>query len=154
MATVTTQQYRARQYGGTPYGNKSVLPFKLKTAANGSAIDSSQATALQIGDVVILGSLPAGMLITDSTVVVSTAMTAAVTGSLGIAYVDGVDSTLVPQSASMFGAGLVLNAAGRLRNATTGALVKLPKDAFLTLTLAGAANVKASEIDVVVEGEL
>lgn len=154
MATVTTQQYRARQFGSTPYGNKSVLPFKLKTNAAGAAIDSSQATALQIADVVILGSLPAGMLITDSTVIVSTAMTALATGSLGIVYVDGEDSTILPQSASMFGAGLVLNAAGRLRNATTGALVKLPKDAYLTLTLAGAANVKASEIDVVIEGEL
>lgn len=154
MATVTTQQFRSRQFGSTPFGNKSVLPFKLNTNAAGAAIDSSQATALQVGDVVILGSLPAGMLITDSTVVVSTAMTALVTGSLGIAYVDGVNSTLLPQSASMFGAGLVLNAAARLRSTATGALVKLPKDAFLTLTLAGAANVKASEIDVVIEGEL
>lgn len=154
MATVTAQQFRSRQFGSTPYGNKTVLPFTLKTNAVGAAIDSSQATALAIGDVVVLGTLPAGMLITDSTVIVSTAMTALVTGSLGILYVDGVDSTLLPQSASMFGAGLVLNAAGRLRNATTNALAKLPKDAYLILTTAGAANAKASVVDVVIEGEL
>ena len=154
MATVTAQQFRARQFGSTPYGNKTVLPFKLKTNAIGAAIDSSQATALAIGDVVILGSLPAGMLITDSTVIVSTALTALVTGSLGIQYVDGVDSTLLPQSASMFGAGLVLNAVGRLRNATTHPLAKLPKDAYLILTMAGANNAKASVVDVVIEGEL
>ncbi|WP_114969373.1 hypothetical protein [Rhodoferax ferrireducens] len=154
MATVTAQQFRARQFGSTPYGNKTVLPFKLKTNAVGAAIDSSQATGLAIADVVVLGTLPAGMLITDSTVIVSTAMTALVTGSLGIAYVDGVDSTLLPQSASLFGTGLVLNAAGRLRNATTNELIKLPKDAYLILTTAGAANAKASTVDFVIEGEL
>ncbi len=154
MATVTLQQYRARQYGSTPYGNKTVLPFKLKTNSAGAAIDSSQLTGLAIGDVVILGSLPAGMLITDTMVVVSTALTAGTTGSLGIAYMDGVDSALLPQSASMFGAGLVLNATGRLRSTSVAELKKLPKDAYLTLTLAGAANAKVGVVDVVIEGEL
>ena len=154
MATVTTQQFRARQFGSAPYGNKTVLPFKLKTNAVGAVTDSSQATALAINDVVILGSLPAGMLITDSTVIVSTALTALVTGDLGIQYVDGVDNALLPQSPTLFGAGLVLNAAGRLRNATTNALTKLPEDAYLILTVKGAANAKIGVVDVVIEGEL
>ena len=154
MAKVTLQQSRARQFGSTPYGNKSVLTFKLKTNAIGAAIDSSQAAALAIGDVVVLGSLAAGMLVTNTTVLVSNAMSAGVTGSLGIAYVDGVDSALLPQNAALYGAGLVLNAVGRLRTTTTNELIKLPKDAYLILTVAGAANAKVSTVDVIVEGEL
>lgn len=154
MATVTTSQFRSRQFGSTPYGNKTVLPFKLKTNAVGAAIDSSKATALVVDDVVILGSLPAGMLITDSQVIVSTAMTASVTGNLGIQYVDGDDSTILPQSATLFGSLLALNSPARLRNVMPNALIKLPKDAYLILTMKGAANAKASELDVVIEGEL
>ena len=154
MATVTIQQYRARQFGSTPYGNKTVLPFRLKTNAVGAAIDSSQLTALQASDVVVLGSLPAGMTITDSMLIVSTALTAGVTCSLGIQYMDGVDNALLPQSPSMFGSGLVLNATGRLRSTAVGALTKLPEDAYLIMTITGAANAKVGVVDVVIEGEL
>lgn len=154
MATVTTQQFRARQFGSVPYGNQTVLPFRLRTNAAGAATDSSQATALAVNDVVILGSLPAGMRIHDTTVIISTALTAGVTGDLGIQYVDGVDSAALPQSPTMFGAALVLNAAGRLRSTSTAALAKLPKDAYLILTVKGAPNAKAGLVDVVIEGEL
>ena len=42
----------------------------------------------------------------------------------------------------------MLNATGRLRNATTKAPVTLPKDAWLVLTTGGAANAKAARVDV------
>ena len=77
---------------------------------------------------------------------------AAVTGSLGFAYADGVDSADVPQDAAYFGAALVLSAAARLRN-TVAKLVTLPKDARLVLTIDGADNAKAGALVAIVHGE-
>lgn len=154
MAKVTLSQFRSRQFGGAvPFGNVSALPFQLKTNAIGAAIGSDSAAALAVADVVVLGQLPAGFRLDDSLLVISTGLTAAVTGSLGFAYADGVDSTEVPQDAAYFGAGIALNAAARLRNASTKALVTLPKAANLILTIAGAANAKASQVDFVITGE-
>jgi hypothetical protein len=79
-------------------------------------------------------------------------LTASVTGSLGFAYEDGVDSAEVPQDAAYFGSGLALATAARVR-ATGSKLAVLPKPARLILTTAGAANAKASDIAVLVFGE-
>jgi hypothetical protein len=156
MATVTINQFRARQFGGAAgaYGNVTALPFRLITAASGGAIGADSAAAIGSGDKVVLGVLPSGMRLDDMNLVVSTAMTAAVTGTIGFEYEDGVDSVAVPQDAAYFGAGLALNAAGRLRLATTKAPVILPKNAKLILVTAGAANAKASQIDLLITGEL
>lgn len=155
MAQVTLNQFRARQFGTTvPYGNTTTLRYLLKTGAAGGAIGADSSAALAEGDVVDLGPLPAGFSLDDCQVIVSTAMTAAVTGSLGFVYEDGADSAEVPQDAGYFGAGLVLNTAGRLRAATAKPPVLLPKPARLILTLAGANNAKASQIDVLIQGEL
>ena len=154
MATIKKLGLGAQQFGGfTPYGNVTSIRATLQTAANGGAIGADSAAPIASGDVVVLEKLPAGFVLEDAQVIVSTAMTAAVTGSLGFVYADGVDSTEAPQDAAYFGAGLVLNAAGRLRCATANAPVKLPKEAFLVLTTGGAANDKASRIDVIVHGE-
>ena len=154
MATIKKKFIGDKQFGGfTPYGNVTTIRATLQTNATGAAIDSDSAAAIAVGDVVVLEKLPAGMVLEDAQVIVSTAMTASVTGSLGFIYADGVDSTDVPQSATYFGSALVLNATGRLRCATTNVPVKLPKEAFLVLTTGGAANAKASRIDVIVHGE-
>lgn len=156
MATVKLNQFRTRQFGGAAgaYGNVTALLFKLITAATGGAVDADSAAAIGIGDKVVLGVLPRGMRLDDMNLVVSTAMTAAVTGTIGFEYDDGVDSAVVPQDAAYFGAGLVLNAAGRLRLATSKIPVTLPKDAKLILVTAGAANAKVSRIDLLITGEL
>jgi len=155
MATITKKKIlNQSQFGGTPCGNKAVLKYNLTTNAVGAFVDSDTATGIALGDVVRLGVLPAGMNIYDSQVIVSDAFTALVTANLGFAYVDGVDSAAVPQSATYFGSGLVLNAVGRLRNATTNAPITLPKDAYLIATTAGAANAAAGIADVFVEGIL
>jgi hypothetical protein len=155
MATITKKKVLNQQaFGGTPYGNVTGLAFNLTTNAAGAFIDSDTATGIALGDKVRLGVLPAGIRLNDSNVIVSTAFTASLTGTLGFEYVDGVDSTAVPQNASYFGAALALNAAGRLRNATSNAPVILPKDAYLILTTAGAANAKAAQADIVIEGVL
>lgn len=155
MATITKTRFRTRQFGGAaPYGNKTSLPFKLETNATGAAIDADSTAAIALGDKVILGVLPAGMRLQDMLATVSTAFTALVTANIGFEYVDGVDSTAVPQDADYFGAAVALNTAGVYRKATATAPVVLPKDAYLILTTAGAANAKAAQVDVFIDGEL
>ena len=154
MPTIKVSQARARQFGaGSPFGNKAVAPYALKTNAVGAVIGSDTATGVASGDKIVIGQLQPGMRLDDSQIVISVGMTAAVTGSLGFEYEDGVDDATVPQNASYFGTGLVLSTAARLRNATANAPVVLPKGALLILTTAGAANAKASQIDIDVWGE-
>lgn len=154
MATVKLKNPLTNQFGHTvPYGNTTTYAFGFKTGATGAVLKSDAAGALAIADVVDLGSLPEGMRLDDAAVLVAVALTADATASLGFAYEDGVDSAEVPQDAAYFGTGIALDAVGRVR-ATGSKLVTLPKPARLILTLAGAANAKASEIAVLVQGEL
>lgn len=154
MATVKVKQSAYRQFGATvPYGNVTTLAFALATDSTGAAINSDSTAALASGDVIDLGPLPAGMRLDDASVFVTTGMTATITGKLGFKYEDGVDSSAVPQDDAYFGTGIDLAAAGRKR-ATGSKLVKLDKPARLILTTAVAANAKASDIKVLVTGEL
>lgn len=155
MATITKKKVlNQKQFGGTPYGNKATLEFNLTTNAIGAFADSDVATAVQSGDKIRLGVLPAGFRLEDSEVIVSDAFSASVTANLGFEYVDGVDSAAVPQSATYFGSALALSSAARLRNATTNAPVTLPKDAYLILTTGGAANAVVGVADIFIEGVL
>lgn len=154
MATIKKKFIGDKQFGGfTPYGNVTTIRATLQTNATGAALNSDSAAAIAIGDVVVLEKLPEGLLLEDAQVIVSTAMTASATGSLGFIYADGVDSTDVPHDAAYFGTGLNAAAAGRIRTAGTKAPVRLAKEAYLVWTQAGAANAKASRIDVIVHGE-
>lgn len=154
MATIKKNRYQKHQFGGfSPFGNNTSLDFNFKTDSTGKVIDSDVSAAPAIGDVIDLGHLPQGWRLEDATVYVTTGMTASTTGSLGFVYEDGVDSTDVPQDAAYFGTGMNLATAGRKR-ADGSKLVVLPKAARLILTIAGAANAKASDIKVIVSGEL
>lgn len=138
-----------RSFGATvPYGNTTTLAYELKTGATGAALNSNSTAALAIGDVVDLGPLPEGMRLDDATVLVTTGMTATITGSLGYIHEDGTTG-----DPTYFGTGIDLAAAGRKR-ATGSKLIKLTKPARLILTTAVAANAKASDIKVLVTGEL
>lgn len=155
MATITKKKVLNQStFGGTAYGNKSVLIFNLTTNATGAFIDSDTAAAIASGDKVRMGVLPAGFNIYDSQAIVSDAFSASVTANIGFEYVDGVDSTATPQSATQFASAVALSSAARLRNATTNAPITLPKDAYLILTTGGAANAAAGIVDVIVEGVL
>lgn len=155
MATITKKKVlNQRQFGGVPYGNRATLEFNLTTNAAGAFIDSDTAAAIGNGDKVRLGVLPAGFRLDDSQIIVSDAFTALVTANLGFEYVDGVDSTTVPQSATYFGSAVALSSVARLRNATTNAPVTLPKDAYLILTTGGAANAAVGVADIFIEGVL
>ena len=142
-------------FGTAPYGNTTTLEFPLATAANGSVVNGDSTAAILNGDVVRIGIIPAGFRLHDSLAIVSTAFTAAVTGRFGFAYVDGVDDTDVPQDDDYFGTGVAINAAGRYAasNATVRP-VTLPKDAYLTLTTAGANNAKVAALSFLLRGEL
>ena len=154
MATIKKKPSGYGQFGGfSPYGNVTALAFFLATNASGAVIDSDTTAAVASGDVIDLGELPEGMRLDDAQILIKTGMTATVTGSLGFKYADGVNSTDVPQDAACFISNGDLATAGRLR-ANTGKLVTLPKAARLILTTGGAANAKASDIKVIVSGEL
>lgn len=152
MATVSLKSALKRQFGNTPYGNLSVLPFALATLASGAAADSDSTAAIAAGDVIDLGPLPEGLRLDDAQIIVTTGMTATITGSLGFKYEDGTDSTEAPQDSAYFGSGIDLAAAGRKR-ATGTKLLTLAKPARLILTTAVAANAKASDLKVLVYGE-
>ena len=154
MATIKRTASRYGQFGGlSPFGNTTALVFALATNATGAVIDSDSTAAIAVGDVIDLGELPEGMRLDDAQVLITTPMTAAVTGKLGFQYTDGEDSVAAPQDDSYFLSATSLATAGR-KHADGSTLVTLPKPARLILTIAGAANAKASDIKVVVTGEL
>ena len=154
MATIKRKSGFVNRFGGAvPYGNVTALVFSLATNEAGAVLDSDSDTAVKSGDVIELGVLPVGFRLDDAQALIGTAMTTAVTGSLGFKYADGTDSTEVPQDAAYFINGGALATAARLR-ATGTKLVTLPKSAILTLTIGGADNAKASDIKIVVSGEL
>lgn len=156
MATIKSNKALVTNYFTftAPYGNTTTLGYNLKTNDTGVVESGDAATAPQAGDTIDLGLLPEGWCLADAQVFVTEGMSDTVTGSLGFAYEDGEDDTDVPQDAEYFvKAGADLATAGRLR-ADGSKLVVLPKPARLILTLAGAANAKASDITVTVSGEL
>lgn len=156
MATIKKTGLGNQQFGmagAALYGNVTVHHFVLETNAAGAAVGSNSTAAVGNGDEVIIGMLPQGARLDDSLVIVSDAFTAATVCKLGFRYVDGVDDADVPQDDDYFGTGLVLNATGRLRNATTNPPVKLPKEAYVVLTSSGAAHASAGRADILIYTE-
>lgn len=153
MANVKKNGINRHYYGGTPYGNSTLHAFSFETDADGVFVDSSQDSAVQIDDVVKIGVLPAGTQLIDSLSVVSDAFTASATADVGFAYVDGVDDADVPEDADYFNAALAINTEGRTVAGNVAVVpVILPKDAYLTLTMAGAALAEVGKLDVIVSG--
>ena len=152
MATITKLGIPdpSNQLGATPYGNLTAFRYVLETTSTGAVKGGDSTAAVASGDTVNIGILPAGFRLIDSEIVVKTGMTGTITAKVGFAYADGVNSTAVPQNDAFFGTGLNVAAAARLRNATTNTSVTLPKEAWLTLTTAVAANAKASELEIIV----
>lgn len=157
MATITKKKVLTLPgFGGVPYGNNTVREFTFETNSSGVYVDSDTATAVGNGDKVRVGVLSAGMRLHDALAIVSDAFRASSTAKIGFEYVDGVDSSDVPQDDDYFFAALALDAAGRTRAANTGVRpVTLPKDAYLIVTNGGgnAQNV-AGQLDLLVFGEM
>lgn len=153
MATIKIKKARENQFGGfAAYGNLTTLRYPLATTSTGAVVNSNSTAAVAAGDKIDLGELPAGLVLEDAQIVITTGMTASITGSLGFEYADGVDDADAPQDAAYFGTGLNLAAAGRVRAAGSKVLT-LAKTARLILTTAGAANAKASNLTAIVHGE-
>lgn len=149
MATITKAHNPRVNVGATPWGNAHGLQYTLATNAAGGAIGADSAAAIAIADKVRLGVIPAGVSLLDFVATISNAFTASVTCKIGFEYVDGVDVAAVPQDDDYFAAaGTSLATAAVIRKSTTTAPVTLPKDAWLTLVTAGAANAKAARLDV------
>jgi hypothetical protein len=87
----------------------------------------------------------------DSIQIVSNAFTATSTFDIGFAYVDGVDSTVVPQNAAYFADNLATTL-GITRKTAATAPVILPKDAYLVILNNTAAQAEAGVIDVIIDG--
>lgn len=154
MATIKKKPNGYGQFGGfTPFGNLTVLTYSLSTNTIGAVIDSDSTSAIVNGDVIELGELPEGLRLDDAQIIVSNGLAANVTGSLGFKYADGIDQAAIPQDLAYFISPTSLATSGRIR-ANGSKLVTLTKRAKLILSIAGANNNKASDIKVIVTGEL
>lgn len=156
MSTATVKKLLQNflPHDNVPYGNKLTVLASLATTAAGVAQNTDLATALQVGDKVRFGVIPGGTRLQDAIAIVSDAFTATSTANIGFEYVDGVDDANVPQDDDYFFAGLNLAATGRTRQSTAVRPVTLPKDAYLVMTNAGAAQAAAGQLDVIVEGAI
>lgn len=152
MAKIHIRNKGSNNFGGVPYGNLAVEHYNITAKSNGSIEGSNTVTAPQANDVLILGTLEQGFRLDDAQIIVKTPMTTGITADIGFAYADGVDDAKVPQDGAYFASGANLATAGRLR-ASTAKLVCLPKDAFLTVAIKGAANAKSADIDILISGE-
>jgi len=131
----------------TALGNMIVERYQLQvTAGLVNGVD------IATGDVIILGILPAGWRLMPqfAKIVVSDAFGTGVTGTVGFAYIDGVDDTAVPQDADYFLLSNTLAATVSLSgNNTAVTAVTLPKSAYLTVTLGGTSHdASAAAMDV------
>lgn len=154
MAKLTIDGAGNSRYGSKPCGNDAVYRFVVETGATGILLRSREATVpLAINDELKIGRLQAGMVPDTMKAIVSNHFGAGVTASFGFAYADGVDSAELPQSATYFGTGIVLSAVGDIPVPIKAKLAALPKDAWLTMTITGAAVAEAGYADVVIRGE-
>lgn len=146
---------KAQHFGGTPYGNLSIFNHNMTLNSSGVFADSNDATVLAIADVVQMGRLQAGMRLDDWHLIISNAFKASSACKIGFAYVDGVDSTAVPQDDDYFFAtATVLTSIAVLRKVVGNLPVVLPKDAYIIWTHEGAVADEASVAELVVMGEL
>ncbi len=157
MATITKKFLPQERSHAGAFGNEWVKTYGFATNSSGYIVDSdTPAAAVGATDVIRLGILPAGLQLIDAKVIISDGSTASITYNLGFAYVDGVDSTDVPQDADYFvtGSTSAATAVRQLANNTGVRPVTLPKEAYLIWTNAVAAHASVCVVDVVVEGVL
>jgi hypothetical protein len=157
MANILANVCKNTLQGNAPYSDSYVESFQLIVDSSGYFTASdTPATAVQIGDVVRLGVIPAGTELHSALLAVGDAFSASTTCKVGFAYADGVDSTAVPQDDDyFFAAGTATSSAAVLPSSNAAvSRVTLPKPAYLILTNAGAAYAAAGRLDVTVFGKM
>lgn len=155
MATITKKNAKnLLQIGGVPFGNLTGLHYTFETNSSGYYVDSDvPATAVAIGDKIRIGVIPAGFQIWEYWANISDAFTASSTFKIGFEYVDGTDSTAVPQDDDYFCAATTAASTAVLKKTNDAVRpLTLPKDAFLIITNAGAAQAAAGQLDILVIG--
>lgn len=153
MATATKKNVKyLQQFGGVPYGNLSALHFNFTTNASGIWEDSDLATAVVDATKLRLGVLPAGMTLVNYMAIISDAFDTDVDFEIGFEYVDGVDSTAVPQDHDYFTLALDADATSVTFKTNPTAPVTLPKDAYLIITIETDDNEAAGVLDLFVIG--
>ena len=154
MVTVKKDYIDTKRQYSAPAGNAYRGDFNMNLLS-GILVESDLATAIGIDDIVKLGILPAGLRIQDALICIYDVFTASSTFTIGFAYVDGVDSTAVPEDADYFTAALAADSASRTAADNTAvAPVTLPKDAYLILTNGIAAQDTDSDVAIFFEGIL
>ena len=129
MAKIKTYKGVGNQFGGfSPFGNVTALNYTYATNAKGVVIGSDATAPVAINDTIYVGTAPQGFAFHN---IYGTGV------KVGFEYVDGVDSTELPQNAN-------INAA---------LLVPLPKDAHIYVTASAAASSKV-EFRFALVGEL
>lgn len=156
MPTITKRFLRQEVSHAGAFGNAWRQTYTFETNSSGVFVGSDTTTAVQSGDTVRFGIIPAGVQLNDALVIISDPFASSTTYKLGFAYVDGVDSTPVPQDDDYFiVAGTSSASAARTAaNNTAVRPITLPKDAYLILTRAGANDSAAGVMDVIVKGML
>lgn len=155
MATITMKNVAHIPQEGNcvaPWGNMLALKYNFTVNSSGILVASDKATAVADGDVIRLGILPAGLELVDMLRIISDAFASSTTDKIGFQYVDGVDSTAVPQDDDYFSAATTSASTAITRKTAVTAPVVLPKEAYLILTSAGAAQSAAGVMDIYIYG--
>lgn len=137
------------------FGNITKKRYRHEVNSSGVTTNpaSSLTTAVQSGDVIQLGVISGGATLVDCLALISNASAGSVTGKLGFQYVDGVDSTVVPQDDDFFFAATALSSTATVRKTNVTPPVTLPqgKNAYLILTIGGAAHSADCVVDIWIE---
>lgn len=152
MAEIYVRNNGGNRFGGVPYGNLAAEHYRIVAKQDGAILGADAYGPPKDGDVLALGVLEQGFRLDDAQIIVKTAMSSGITADVGFAYADGADDAHVPQDAAYFAPGADFASAGRIR-CQSAKLVTLPKQALLTVTLKGAENKKAADIDILIYGE-
>ncbi|EMT5892699.1 hypothetical protein OMB78_001452 [Neisseria gonorrhoeae] len=152
MAEIYVKNNGGNRFGGVPYGNLAAEHYRIVAKQDGAILGADASEPPKAGDVLALGVLEQGFRLDDAQIIVKTAMFSGITADVGFAYADGADDAKVPQDAAYFASGADFASAGRIR-CQSAKLVTLPKQALLTVTLKGAENKKAADIDILIYGE-
>lgn len=156
MGTTTSKLTSNDVQGNAPYSNSFVESFQFITNSSGHFVNSDEpSTAVANGQVIRLGKLPAGLELHSALLTVGDAFTASTSCKIGFAYVDGVDSSDVPQDDDYFhvASTSLASVASIGSNNTAVSRVTLPKDAYLILTNA-TLHASAGRADVTVFGKM
>lgn len=140
MATITNTHVRyVRQPGTAPFGNGYYLMFPIFTDDKGVWIDGDSPDPAASGDVLRLGTLPAGFRPIDAVVAVNKPI-GGLSGKVGFAYTDEQDDPDVPQRDDAWFTAADCGTEGMVVRDGTFPAHYMPKESYLIFTVSGAPS--------------